>query len=568
MSKHIFLFFTFILIFSFIPTFTSEEQNATELPESQSQNNSEALNETESEPIIEPEPDPFDNYNFSNIINLGDSNFTAELAKYDKVFVLFYAPWCGHCHEFIPKYIETSEYMKENDPSVKFVRIDGSKHENSTVEFQVNGFPGIYFVYKGEKHPFKGPRDKEGLLYFMKKKMAGDIFTIKKLEELKNFKNIYNSSLILLSTVINKEAEISKSFKLFAQQIMYIDFVWCISDECEKKYGEDIILFKEYDEKENRYFSSYGRLEDAKNDSVKNFTSIYAVETGAFAEQQNINLAFEFEKQTVYYIRNTTEDAKYDYIFKELGKELRPDNIYTYVLTGDANKIQSIIYQAFSITPDEMPGIYYYDPYTNDPINKVKLFSIRHADMKKVNVDYVKQFIKDIKAGKIKKDLYSELPSDKKDIRGMTYVIGKTFDKEISEEKDNVFLGMIDGYGTDTELMLLDVLGNLTLKYKDDKEKRLKFKIMNINNNEPRDIDANNYDFPRVYLFTNALEKRETIRFTPKNMSELYIEEFESFLSEKLGWKNDTTTEKKEEVIKEVKKEVKKDDKKPENEDL
>jgi hypothetical protein len=55
--------------------------------------------------------------------------------------------------------------------------------------------------------------------------------------------------------------------------------------------------------------------------------------------------------------------------------------------------------------------------------------------MKKVNIPFLKDFIKNIKAGKIKRDLYSELPSDKKYVNGMKYVIGKTFDEDIIEAK-------------------------------------------------------------------------------------------------------------------------------------
>ena len=81
---------------------------------------------------------------------------------------------------------------------------------------------------------------------------------------------------------------------------------------------------------------------------------------------------------------------------------------------------------------------------------------------------------------------------------------------------------------------------------------------MNINNNEPRNINANEYDFPRTYLFTNAMEKKEMIRFTPKNMSQLTLEEVESFVIEKLNWKIEENQKNKEKTT----------DKKDKNEDL
>lgn len=570
MSKNILFFLLLFITLFLIPLSISEQEqkdeNITQIKEEEAQNNTEFSNRTD---IEYQEEDPFKNYSFANVIHLDDSNYTTEIKKYEKLYLVFYAPWCGHCHEFIPKYIETADYCKEHDPSVKFAKIDASRSENASVAYEVTGYPAIYFIYKGETHKYIGLRTKEGLLYFMKRKMNGDILKITKLDELKNIKNGYNTSLILLSTVINKDAMINKSFKKFSLEAIYIDFVWCISAECERKYGEDIILFKDFDEKENRYFANYGRLEHAQNDSVRNFTAVYGVETGEFATQHTINLAFEFEKQTIYYIRNSSkpEDVKYDHIFKELGKELRPYNIYSFVCAPDGNEIQEIIYKAFSVTPEELPGIFYYDPYTNDPINKIKLYSIRHADMKKVNVQYLQNFIKNIKDGKVKRDLFSEVPSDKKYVNGMKYVIGKTFDKDVIEEKNNVFLGMVEGYGWDTETRFVEIMGNLTLKYQDDKEKKIRFNIMDINKNEPRDIDANAYDFPRAYLYTNAMEKKDKIRFNPKNMSELNIEEFEEFLIANLKWNETDTGKSKEEKV-EPKKEEKTGDKTSHNEDL
>ena len=90
---------------------------------------------------------------------------------------------------------------------------------------------------------------------------------------------------------------------------------------------------------------------------------------------------------------------------------------------------------------------------------------------------------------------------------------------------------------------------------------------MNINNNEPRNINANEYDFPRAYLFTNAMEKKEMIRFTPKNISELNLEEFETFLVDKLNWNNDGAKTDNEKAT-DKKEKDKSDDIKSKNEDL
>ena len=542
MSKNIIIILSILISIFFVPICISEEQG--ENVNQELVNETEYFNQTNDNNEIE---EIFKNYSLENVIVLGDSNYTEEIKKYDSLYLLFYSPWNEKCKEFIPLYKEFIDYCKENNLGIQFARIDATEHEKSTFDYQLNSLPGIYFIYKGKRNVFWADITKEGLIYFTKRKMSEDVFEIKKLEELKSIKNLFNTSLILLSTVKDKNSNIYKSFSDFAHNALFIDFFSCLSDECYKKYGEDIILFKEFDEKENRYFSGYGRLEDAQIGSVRNFTGIYAIETGAFVTQHHINLCFEFSKKSLYYIRNSSipEHTKYDHFFKELGRELRPYDIYSFISSPDGNEIQKTIINAFSIDiSDDLPGIFLYDPFhDNDPYANIQIFSIRHLDVKKLNINFVKKFIKDIKDKKIKRDLASE-PLNRREryYKGIKYVFGKTFDKDVIEEKNNVLLGLIDGFGSDSEIEFLNILGNLTEKYQNDTDKKIRFSFISINNNEPRDIVTSDYDYPRAYLYTNAMDKKEIIKYVPKNLSEPTYEEFETFLFEKLNWKNETKT--------------------------
>jgi hypothetical protein len=230
-------------------------------------------------------------------------------------------------------------------------------------------------------------------------------------------------------------------------------------------------------------------------------------------------------------VRNSSdeENVKYDKLFKELGKELRKDNTYAFVCdTGEI--YQSSIQDAFSIYEGDLPAVFYYQQNTPDPAARNKLYSLRHLDMKKVSIESLMIFIKDVKKGKIKRDLYSMPVSDCKMINGMRRVVGKTFDQYVTNEKRNVFLGVVeaDDY-RDEDRMFLEILGNLTQKYKD-----LSFTYININTNEPRDLVIKEGEVPVGFLYTNAMQKKEIIRFEPKNFSEIYEEEVVSFLDKYL----------------------------------
>ena len=117
----------------------------------------------------------------------------------------------------------------------------------------------------------------------------------------------------------------------------------------------------------------------------------------------------------------------------------------------------------------------------------------------------------------------------------MKFVIGRDFDKEITDVKDyNVILVLYQDFKDDFELEFLDVMGNITEKYKNHPDKKLKFTILNFQKNEPRDIEIKEWTFPKAYLYTNTLKEKKLIKFTHKNETHVTIEEFENFLNEKL----------------------------------
>ena len=569
MSKNFSLYAFIIFISSLILIFSSKEgKNNNQIPNNESKNNTQS---SKNQDNSTKKVDLFKDFDMSNILHIDNSNFTTEMPKYDYIFILFYAPWCDQCKTFIPIYLDTAKYCKENNISVAFTKIDATESNQAARGFKIREFPSIFFIHKGNKMLYNGIRTKEAFLTLIKRKMNSNIIKIEKLEEMNSIQNMYNTSVILLSTIKNTSSSIYKDFQTYANLAMFIDFVSCVSDECIKKYGEDIVLFKAYDEKENSYSKDFGKLEEGDYQTLRNFTSIYAVEAGAYLKNQEINFLYEFKKNGLFYVRNSSkpEDTKYDSFFKELGKELRSYHIYSFICSSDTkDPVHVKTLSGFSIINEELPGIFYYDINTGDPILRIKIYSIKNVDMKKVDINYIKKFLNDIKEGKVTRDLYSEKPSESRSVNGVKYVIGRTFDEDILNSKDNVLLGMILGHKNNkNEFIFLNILENLAKKYQNDEKKNIKFKVMNVNKNEPRDINVYNDDFPRAYLFTNAMENKEMIRYMPKNNStEIVLEELDDFISEKLKWKNDTINEKKK--IKKDKDEKKSEEKEGKQTDL
>ena len=91
----------------------------------------------------------------------------------DPCFVLFYAPWCGHCKNIMPHWgkLEASEVANSNNKVVKIIKINSDENKELIATHGVQGFPTIkYFpngINGGNAIDFNGDRDLRGLTSFI-----------------------------------------------------------------------------------------------------------------------------------------------------------------------------------------------------------------------------------------------------------------------------------------------------------------------------------------------------------------------------------------------------------------
>ena len=553
--------FTFFLFISFSSIFSQNATNGT-------------INQTKIDlnEEITFDFDPYENIDFGNLIYLDDTNSTQEINKYETVYVFFHAAFCEPCYNMIPIYVQAQKMAAEKKLNVTFFRIDGRLSANTTENFELRQFPSLFLIHKGRRFFFEGKRTPEGILKFIDRKLNKDIIKLDTLAQINEYLN--SSYLTLLSTIKDKQNQLYKSFETISQIKNNIDFIVCTSDECIKEYNENIILFKEYDEKINLFTKEIGPIEKADSDSLPEFIAVYSLESGGPLTANEVNMMFEYKRNMIMYFRDSNNEnhTKHDKIIKELGLELRTKKIYACTSDIENDPIQSEIANAFKVLPIDLPVFLLYDQNINSKEGDLaQLFILRNVKEEQFSKEYFLKYIDDIIAGKVRNTLYSEPPLDNYYDKGLKIIIGRTFDSDVLDNKNNVLLALTNGAivspATDR---VLEVMQNLSKKYNEQEDKIL-FAYSNAQNNQPRDVVIAGQTPPIVLLYTNAMSEKKKIELQ-SNFTTITEEEVENFLMENLGWKQKKEykepKEKKDVKIeekKEKKKEEKKDDKKEED---
>ncbi|XAR62812.1 Protein disulfide-isomerase [Bertholletia excelsa] len=121
------------------------------------------------------------------VLTLDQSNFTETVAKHDFIVVDFYAPWCGPCKMLAPEYEKAASVLSSHDPPVALAKVDANDEKNKELasEFDINCFPTIKILRNGGKNiqEYKGPRDAEGIIEYLKKQSGPASAEIKSVDD-------------------------------------------------------------------------------------------------------------------------------------------------------------------------------------------------------------------------------------------------------------------------------------------------------------------------------------------------------------------------------------------------
>lgn len=103
------------------------------------------------------------------VVHMTEDHWETYRKTNPSIFVLFYAPWCGHCKAIKPDWAQLSIEAKDKMP---ILAVDCTEHSLLCTKYGVNGYPTIrYFpTSTSEGEDYQGGRDLSEMLAFVNSK--------------------------------------------------------------------------------------------------------------------------------------------------------------------------------------------------------------------------------------------------------------------------------------------------------------------------------------------------------------------------------------------------------------
>lgn len=115
--------------------------------------------------------EPFGDFpGVEKVLILSDNNFDDEIKKYERVLVMFFAPWCGHCKRMKADFAKAA-LMLETDQlnGAKVAAVDCTVQRKLSERFEIHGFPTMKYFENGQViADYDGKRTAEAMVDFIK----------------------------------------------------------------------------------------------------------------------------------------------------------------------------------------------------------------------------------------------------------------------------------------------------------------------------------------------------------------------------------------------------------------
>ncbi|XP_050368522.1 protein disulfide isomerase-like 1-4 [Argentina anserina] len=361
-----------------------------------------------------------------DVVVLKAANFSETIKKNKFVLVEFYAPWCGHCQALAPEYAAAATELKGGD--VVLAKIDATEENELTQEYDVQGFPTIFFFSDSVHKPYTGQRTKEAIVTWIKKKTGPGISNVTTVEDAEGILTSETKFVVgFLNSLVGPESdELSAASRLEDD----VNFYQTVDPKVAKVFHIDadvkrpaLVLIKKEDEKLSHFDGKFDKS------AIAEFVFANKLPLVVTFTRENAPSIFESEIKKQLLLFATAKDSKKVLPeFVEAAKLFKGKLIFVYVET-DNEDVGKPVSDYFGVTGDA-PTVLGYTG--NDDARKFILD-------KEATLANIKAFGEDFLEDKLKA-FYKSDPIPETNDGDVKIVVGNNFDDIVLDESKDVIL--------------------------------------------------------------------------------------------------------------------------------
>ncbi|XP_074276196.1 protein disulfide isomerase-like 1-4 [Silene latifolia] len=363
-----------------------------------------------------------------DVVVLKERNFTDVVENNKYVMVEFYAPWCGHCQSLAPEYAAAATQLKDEGVDVVFAKIDATEENELAHQFDVQGFPTVFFFVDGDHTTYGGQRTKDGIVTWIKKNTGPSVYNITDTEEAEKILTS-NDKLVLayLNSLTGPESvELASASRLDDD----VNFYQTVDPNVAKLFEFDaqakrpaLVLLKKDSEKINYFDGHFAKA------AISEFVNANKLPLVTTFTRESASLIFESQIKKQLLLFATSNDSEEVLpTFTEAAKFFKGKIIFVYVQLDNEDTGKPVA-DYFGVTGDSPRVIAYTG---NEDSRKFVLDGELTSEKVKAFGD---GFLEDTL-----KPFYKSDPVPESNDGDVKIVVGNNFDEIVLDESKDVLL--------------------------------------------------------------------------------------------------------------------------------